>query len=136
MTIRSDDLLQRLRVIDTSLNQLASRMDACWSGFEMVGTKKKGNRTVPNCVPRKDAEYQGREVTLNKPMQGDVKKFKVYVKDPETKNVKKVNFGDKELRIKKSNPERKKNYCARSSGQGNLKDKTSANYWSRRMWNC
>ena len=40
-----------------------------------------------------DAEYQGRKVPLNKPMRGDVKKFKVYVKDPKTGNVKKVNFG-------------------------------------------
>ena len=39
-----------------------------------------------------EAEYQGRKVQLNKPMQGDVKKFKVYVKDPKTGNVKKVNF--------------------------------------------
>ena len=39
-----------------------------------------------------EAEYQGRKVKLGKPMQGDVKKFKVYVKDPKTKNVKKVNF--------------------------------------------
>ena len=41
-----------------------------------------------------EAEYQGRKVKLNKPMQGDVKKFKVYVKDPKTGNTKKVNFGD------------------------------------------
>ena len=40
-----------------------------------------------------DAEYQGRKVPLNKPMRGDVKKFKVYVKDPSSGNVKKVNFG-------------------------------------------
>ena len=40
-----------------------------------------------------EAEYQGRKVKLGKPMQGDVKKFKVYVKDPKTGNTKKVNFG-------------------------------------------
>ena len=40
-----------------------------------------------------EAEYRGRKVKLNKPMRGDVKKFKVYVKDPKTGNVKKVNFG-------------------------------------------
>ena len=51
-----------------------------------------------------EAEYRGRKVTLNKPTRGDVKKFKVYVKDPKTGNVKKVNFGDKKMRIKKSNP--------------------------------
>jgi len=69
-------------------------------------------------------------------MQGDVKKSKVYVRDPSTGNVKKVNFGDKTLSIKKDQPARKRSYCARSGGQGNLTKKTSANYWSRRAWNC
>lgn len=82
-----------------------------------------------------EALYQGKEVTLNKPMPGDVKKSKVYVKDSEGK-VKKVNFGDKGLSIKKNNPERKKSYCARSAGIGNTADKTSANYWSRKAWDC
>jgi len=84
----------------------------------------------------KEAEYRGREVPLNKPMPGDVKKSKVFVRDPSTGNVKKVNFGDKTLSIKKHIPARKKSYCARSSGQGNLTDKTKANYWSRRAWDC
>jgi hypothetical protein len=83
-----------------------------------------------------EANYQGREVPLNKPMAGDVKKSKVFVKDPSTGNIKKVNFGDKTLSIKKHIPNRKKSYCARSSGQGNLTDKTKANYWSRRAWDC
>ena len=83
-----------------------------------------------------EAIYQGRSVQLNKPMQGDVKKSKVYVRDPSTGNVKKVNFGDKTLSIKKDQPARKRSYCARSGGQGNLTKKTSANYWSRRAWNC
>ena len=54
-----------------------------------------------NCVY--EAEYQGRKVQLGKPMQGDVKKFKVYVKNA-SGNVVKVNFGDPNMRIKKSNP--------------------------------
>jgi len=83
-----------------------------------------------------EAIYQGRNVQLNKPMKGDVKKSKVYVRDPSTGNIKKVNFGDKKLSIKKDQPARKRSYCARSSGQGNLTKKTSANYWSRRAWNC
>jgi hypothetical protein len=83
-----------------------------------------------------EAIYQGREVPLGKPMKGDVKKSKVYVRDPSTGNVKKVNFGDKKLSIKKDQPARKRSYCARSSGQGNLNKKTSANYWSRRAWDC
>ena len=82
------------------------------------------------------ATYQGRKVTLNKPMAGDVKKFKVYVKDPKTGRVKKVNFGAKGMSIKKDNPERKKSYCARSGGIKGTHNKLSANYWSRRMWNC
>lgn len=83
-----------------------------------------------------EAIYQGRQVQLNKPMKGDVKKSKVYVRDPSTGNIKKVNFGDKKLSIKKDQPARKRSYCARSSGQGNLTKKTSANYWSRRAWDC
>lgn len=114
--------------------------EACWTGYKQVGVKKKGEKMVPNCVPEEveieEAKYQGREVPLNKPMAGDVKKSKVFVKDPTTGNIKKVNFGDKKLSIKKHLPNRKKSYCARSSGQGNLTDKTSANYWSRRAWDC
>lgn len=118
---------------------------ACWKGYQAIGMKKKNGKKVPNCVPVKEeeisdeleeAKYQGREVPLNKPMKGDVKKSKVFVKDPKTGNVKKVNFGDKTLSIKKNIPDRKRSYCARSSGQGNLTDKTKANYWSRRAWNC
>ena len=82
------------------------------------------------------ATYQGRKVTLNKPIAGDVKKFKVYVKDPKTGRVKKVNFGARGMSIKKDNPERKKSYCARSGGIKGTDNKLSANYWSRKMWNC
>lgn len=83
-----------------------------------------------------EATYQGKTVPLNKPMKGDVKKSKVYVDPDGDGKAQKVNFGDKNLSIKKGNPARKKSYCARSSGQGNLTDKTSANYWSRRAWDC
>lgn len=83
-----------------------------------------------------EATYQGREVPLNKPMKGDVKKFKVYV-DPDKDGIaQKVNFGDKNLSIKKHIPARKKSYCARSAGIGHLDDKTSPNYWSRKAWDC
>lgn len=80
-----------------------------------------------------EAKYKGREVSLNKPMRGDVKKFKVFVKDPETGNVKKVNFGDKSMRIKKSNPKRRKSFRARHKCD-TAKDKTSARYWSCKKW--
>jgi len=91
--------------------------------------------TFKEYLELQEAKYQGKEVPLNKPMAGDVKKSKVYVKNSKG-NVVKVNFGDKNLSIKKDQPARKKSYCARSSGQGNLTDKTSANYWSRRAWDC
>ena len=80
-----------------------------------------------------EAEYQGRKVTLGKPMQGDVKKFKVYVKDPQTGNVKKVNFGDPDMRIKKSNPARRRSFRARHNCN-NPGPRTSARYWSCRKW--
>jgi hypothetical protein len=80
-----------------------------------------------------EAEYQGRKVKLGKPMQGDVKKFKVYVKDPKTKNVKKVNFGDPNMRIKKSNPGRRKSFRARHNCD-NPGPRTKARYWSCRKW--
>ena len=87
-----------------------------------------------------EAEYQGRKVKLNKPMQGDVKKFKVYVKDPKTGNVKKVNFGHggssvkgKAMKIRKNNPKARKSFRARHNCD-NPGPKTKARYWSCRKW--
>ena len=80
-----------------------------------------------------EAKYRGRKVKLNKPMRGDVKKFKVFVRDPKTGNVKKVNFGDKKMRIKKSNPKRRKSFRARHNCK-NPGPKTKARYWSCRKW--
>ena len=80
-----------------------------------------------------EAEYRGRKVPLGKPMRGDVKKFKVFVRDPKTGNVKKVNFGDKKMRIKKSNPKRRKSFRARHNC-ANPGPRTKARYWSCRKW--
>ncbi len=90
-----------------------------------------------------EAEYRGRKVKLNKPMRGDVKKFKVFVKDPKTGNIKKVNFGhggssakkkgEKTMRIRKSNPKARKNFRARHNCK-NPGPKTKARYWSCRKW--
>ena len=99
--------------------------------------KKKVKTYREHLDDLEEATYQGREVPLNKPMKGDVKKSKVYVKDHKTGNIKKVNFGDKNMTIKKDQPGRKKSYCARSAGiEGGGKDKTKANYWSRKAWDC
>ena len=87
-----------------------------------------------------EAEYQGRTVKLNKPMQGDTKKFKVYVKDPKTGNTKKVNFGHggssvkgKAMKIKKNNPGARKSFRARHNCDS-PGPKTKARYWSCRKW--
>ena len=80
-----------------------------------------------------EAEYHGRKVPLGKPMRGDVKKFKVYVKDPSTGNIKKVNFGDPNMRIKKSNPARRRSFRARHNC-ANPGPRTKARYWSGRKW--
>jgi len=80
-----------------------------------------------------EAKYKGRTVPLGKPMRGDVKKFKVFVRDPKTGNVKKVNFGDKKMRIKKSNPKRRKSFRARHNC-ANPGPRTKARYWSCRKW--
>ena len=90
-----------------------------------------------------EAKYQGREVPLGKPMAGDVKKSKVYVRDPATGNIKKVNFGhggtsakragQKTMKIKKSNPARRKSFRARHNCE-NPGPRTKARYWSCRAW--
>ena len=80
-----------------------------------------------------EAKYHGREVPLGKPMAGDVKKSKVYVKDPSTGNIKKVNFGDPNMRIKKSIPGRRKSFRARHHCE-NPGPRTKARYWSCRAW--
>jgi len=174
-----------------NLIPLKEMENPCWKGYEMVGTKKKDGREVPNCVPVKEnhmdtdinygkidpieydveneedvksfvifmreynkelseancncvyeAQYQGREVSLGKPMRGDVKKFKVYVKNP-AGNVVKVNFGhggtsaaakgEKTMKIRKSNPKARKSFRARHNCD-NPGPRTKARYWSCRKW--
>jgi hypothetical protein len=78
--------------------------------------------------PLTEAEYQGRKVPLGKPMRGDVKKFKVYVKKGD--KVVKVNFGDPNMRIKKSDPERRKSFRARHRCD------TPGPRWKARYWSC
>lgn len=125
--------------------------DPCWVDYRQLGMKEKDGKSVPNCIPAEEsfspleiavmegghsleeAEYQGRPVRLNKPMRGDVKKFKVYVRNPKTGKIVKVNFGDPDMRIKKSNPKRRKSFRARHRCD-NPGPKTKARYWSCRAW--
>ena len=85
-----------------------------------------------------EAEYQGRKVKLGKIMQGDAKKFKVYVKNPKG-NVVKVNFGQGgdakggTMRIRKSNPKARKAFRSRHNCD-NPGPRHKARYWSCRKW--
>ena len=84
-------------------------------------------------LPIEEAEYQGKKVPLGKPMPGDVKKSKVYVKGP-TGRVVKVNFGDKNMTIKKNIPARRKSFRARHHCDTNPGPRWKARYWSCRAW--
>ena len=79
------------------------------------------------------AEYQGEKVTLNKPrrIQGGNKKFEVFVKDGD--KVKRVTFGDPNMEIRRDDPKARANFRSRHSCD-TATDKTSARYWSCRMW--
>jgi hypothetical protein len=82
-----------------------------------------------------EAEYRGHKVTLGKPTRGDVKKYKVYVKDKKTGNVKKVNFGDPNMEIRRDNPKARKSFRARHGcGTSRASDRTKAAFWSCKMW--
>ena len=79
------------------------------------------NKKTMKCnVPRR--EVSGGKKSVVKACQGGKEKI--------------VRFGDSKMSIKKSNPARKKSYCARSGGIKGTKNKLSANYWSRKAWNC
>ena len=139
---RSIDRLN-IKMKESTNEGLNEKRGTCWVGYQQVGMKKKGGKMVPNCVKEiievyyeengeghgytlehmkdlslTEAEYQGRKVKLGKVMQGDAKKFKVYVKNPKG-NVVKVNFGQGgkakggTMRIRKSNPGARKKFRAR-----------------------
>jgi hypothetical protein len=83
------------------------------------------------------AKYQGRTVKLNRPMRGDVKKFKVFVKNKQTGKINKINFGQKGMSIGRKDPARRRSFNARMGavlkkvkGQKTL----SPAYWSIQAW--
>ena len=77
--------------------------------------------------------YQGKKVELNKPKRGGSKKFYVYVRDPKTKNIKKVSFGAKGMTTGLNDPARVKSFIARHRCKTHANDKTKAAYWSCRL---
>jgi len=76
-----------------------------------------------------EAEFKGKDVSLNKPKRGGSKAYYVYVRDPKTKKIKKVSFGSGGLRAKIRNPKARKAFAARHNCK-NKKDRTKAGYWS------
>ena len=151
------EFLKYLKSIYEGFSSDAQRRAAFASGYKAKGKKGKKESIeeydVENYQDVKEfvefmkeyksdvneAEYQGRDVKLGKIMQGDVKKFKVYVKNPKG-NVVKVNFGHggssakgKTMKIKKSNPERRKAFRARHNCD-NPGPRHKARYWACRTW--
>jgi hypothetical protein len=85
---------------------------------------------VPLDLPMSEAEYQGKDVDLNKPKRGGSRKYYVYVKNPKTGKVKKISFGDTTgLSAKIRNPEARKSFAARHQCD-KKKDRTKAGYWA------
>ena len=135
----------QLRTIDSAAEELYAILDANENLPEWVQKKitlavdyidtardyMKSNKYAED-TQTDEAKYQGREVPLGKKMAGDVKKSKVYVRKPNG-NIVKVNFGDKKMRIKKSNPARRKSFRARHNCK-NPGPRWKARYWSCRSW--
>ena len=99
-------------------------------------SKKLGLEIIESTTPVvfQEAEYKGRKVKLGKVQRGGSRKFQVYVKNPKTGNVKKVQFGDNTgLSIKTKDPARRKSFRARHKCD-QKKDRTKAGYWSCKMW--
>jgi hypothetical protein len=115
----------------TDPNKPHSRFDGTKQAADTYKKQTPG-QTVKRVV--KEALYHGKQVPLGKPMKGDVKKSKVYVKDPKSGNVKKVNFGDPNMTIKKDIPARRKSFRARHHCDTNPGPRTKARYWSCRAW--
>ena len=116
-----------------ALKQQSNKDKFVKSGILMMGhTAYKLMKKENTSEVIEEAEYQGRKVELNKPMQGDSKKFKVYVKN-EKGNVVVVHFGAKGMNIKKNNPAARKSFRARMNCD-NPGPKWKANYWSCRKW--
>jgi len=105
--------------------------------FEMFeGEMVPFDLPMENIEALNEAEYKGKEVKLNHPMRSSgPKKYKVYVKDPKSGNVRVVNFGDVKggLTAKIADPKARKAFSARHGCDTRHKDKTKAGYWSCRL---
>ncbi len=94
-----------------------------------VAKKVRGSKKGKQFVSVKEAEFRGKEVSLNKPKRGGSKAYYVYVRDPKTKKIKKVSFGSGGLRAKIKNKDAR-NAFAKRHNCDKKKDRTKAGYWS------
>ena len=135
---------------DQSLYLNETLIDDYYSLYEHLNSAvdEEGNTPCPECLYEtileancgspdviEEATYQGKKVSIGKPKRGGSKKFYVYVKGclKDKKKVKKISFGDPNMKIKKSNPKRRKSFRARHKC-ATAKDRCSARYWSCRKW--
>lgn len=150
------DLSQKQDTNETSLEENKNRflnetlVDDYFNLYESLqnAIDEDGNTPCPECLYEtiveagcgcpdmlEEATYQGKKVSLGKPKRGGSKKFYVYVKGclSDKKKVKKISFGDPNMKIKKSNPKRRKSFRARHKC-ATAKDRCTARYWSCRKW--
>lgn len=97
---------------------------------EKKSRKKKKSRKGKNTTKSGNL-YKGRKVKLNKPKRGGSKKFYVYVRNPKTGKIKKVEWGARGMSVGISDPKRRKSFAARHRCHL-TKDKTTASYWACR----
>ena len=117
--------------------ELDEKAEGLWHNIHKrrkAGKKPKspGEEGYPKTL---DIEESESKKPIGKPMRtpGESKKFKVYVKDPKTKNIKTVRFGDPNMEIKRDSSKRRKNFRSRHNCD-NPGPRTKARYWSCRQW--
>ena len=99
--------------------------------LEVLEEKRKRKKKKSTKKKKSGNLYKGKKVELNKPRRGGAKKFYVYVKNPKTGNIKKVQWGAKGMSVGISDPKRRKSFAARHRCHL-TKDKTTASYWACR----
>lgn len=136
--LTESDLIRIIKLVSEQINENTINTDESRIIYEdEYGSVEETDFVINDLLS--EAEYKGRKVQLGKIMQGDVKKFKVYVKNDKG-NVVKVNFGfggksakGKRMPIRKNNPARRKSFRARHNCD-NPGPRWKARYWACRTW--
>lgn len=124
------DIKHRIKRYKISMSSMSGKQQQAYYNAYIKPLQKELD-TLENSI--NEAEFKGKDVSLNKPMRGGSKKFYVYVKDPKTKKIKKVSFGGTTgLKAKINDPEARRNFAKRHNC-AEKKDKTKPGYWSCRL---